>query len=326
MALIHNILNIFSPIISIILFIFVLPLLTLYRLLRFCVKSIFCEKLAGKVVIITGASSGIGEHLAYEYAKHGAKLALVARREGLLVDVARKAKMLGSPDVIVIKGDVLRLEDCRRFVDKTINHFGKLDCLVNNAGIITIGLFQDQQSLTDDISVMDVNFWGSVNATHVALPHLKKSKGKIVVTGSCGGWFNTPRLSVYNASKAAQQSFFETLRVECGSDVTITMATLGVVNTELANKYSLKQGNLEWLPLESVEECAKAIVNSVRRGDEYLVEPKWMGTVFIWAMLFPEIVNTVRRSIVRQHMEEKTYSRNSLLQVLHFIGRLFSYK
>ncbi|KAI3512789.1 hypothetical protein L1887_20108 [Cichorium endivia] len=129
---IHIYLNIVSVLISIISFLFIWPVLSLFRILRFCIRSAYREKLEGKVVLITGASSGIGEHLAYEYAKHGANLALVARREELLTAVAGKAKELGAPEAIVIKADVTKLQDCKRFVDETITHFGKGD-LVNVA-------------------------------------------------------------------------------------------------------------------------------------------------------------------------------------------------
>ncbi|XP_076936970.1 11-beta-hydroxysteroid dehydrogenase A-like, partial [Bidens hawaiensis] len=224
---IHKVLNIFFPIVSVFLFIFLVPILSLYRLIRFFFRSVYLENLAGKVVLITGASSGIGEYLAYEYAKHGARLALVARRQEVLAVVARKAKELGSPAVIVIKADVSKLEDCKRFVDETINHFGELDCLINNAGIGKVGLFEEQQCIADHTSVMDINFWGSVNAAHFALPHLRKSKGRIVVIGSVAVWFNSPTVSVYNASKAAQQSFFETLRLELAPDIGVSIMTLG---------------------------------------------------------------------------------------------------
>ncbi|KAI3512791.1 hypothetical protein L1887_20110 [Cichorium endivia] len=298
MDLIHKFLNIVSVILSVLSCIFILPALSLFRILRFCIRSVFGEKVAGKVVLITGASSGIGEHLAYEYAKHGASLALVARREELLATVAGKAKELGAPDAIVIKADVSKIEDCKRFVNETINHFGKLDYLINNAGIITIGLFEDEGCITNYTSIMDVNFWGSVNATHCALPHLRKSKGRIVVISSTGGWFNMPGLSVYNASKVAQQSFFETLRIELASDIGITMVTPGVVTTPLANDEVLSEANLWWLPSYSVEDCAKSIVNSARRGDEYLTEPPWMRSVFWWVMFFPEVMNSIRSIIL----------------------------
>ncbi|KAD6118834.1 hypothetical protein E3N88_10105 [Mikania micrantha] len=145
-----------------------------------------------------------------------------------------------------------------------------VDCLINNAGIGIIGLFEDQESITNQTSVMDVNFWGSVNVTHFALPHLRKSKGRIVVIGSYGGWFNTPKVSVYNASKAAQQSFFESLRLELAPDIGITVITLGLVNTRLATNEFIYKTNLDRIPLVSVEGCANAIVNGVRRGDEHL--------------------------------------------------------
>ncbi|KAI3512790.1 hypothetical protein L1887_20109 [Cichorium endivia] len=295
---IHIFLNIVSVLISIISFLFIWPVLSLFRILRFCIRSAYREKLEGKVVLITGASSGIGEHLAYEYAKHGASLALVARREELLAAVADKAKELGAPEAIVIKADVTKLHDCKRFVDETINHFGKVDCLINNAGIAISGLFEDRGCIGDYASIMNVNFWGSVNGTHFALPHLRKSKGRIIVISSTGGWFNTPSLSVYNASKVAQQSFFETLRIELASDIGITMVTLGTVTTPLANEDLLTEVNIHWVPMYTVEDCAKAIVNSARRGDEYLTEPPWMRSVFLWVTFFPEIVNSVRRSML----------------------------
>nr|KAJ0226309.1 hypothetical protein LSAT_V11C100012530 [Lactuca sativa] len=125
MDLFHIFLNIVSVIISIISFIFILPVLSLLRILKFCTRSVYQENLTGKVVLITGASSGIGEHLAYEYAKHGSSLALVARRGELLEVVARKAKELGAAEAIVIKADVSKRQDCERFVNETINRFGK---------------------------------------------------------------------------------------------------------------------------------------------------------------------------------------------------------
>ncbi|CAH1419084.1 unnamed protein product [Lactuca virosa] len=299
MDLIHNFLNIVSVIISVISFIFILPILSLFRILRFCIRSVSQDKLAGKVVLITGASSGIGEHLAYEYAKHGASLALVARREDLLAAVAGKAKELGAPKVIVIKADVSKLQDCKRLVDETINHFRKLDYLINNAGIVKICLFEDKRFIADHASIMDVNFWGSIYATHFALPYLTKRKGRIIVIGSTGGWFNMPGMSVYNASKVAQQSFFETLRIELASNIRITMVTLGIVATPLAKDEVLDKGKLRWIPRYSVEGCAKAIVNSARRGEEYLTAPTWMQSVFLGIMLLPEIMNIVKQYFSR---------------------------
>ncbi|GJR02899.1 11-beta-hydroxysteroid dehydrogenase-like protein 2 [Tanacetum coccineum] len=156
--MIHKMLNIVLPIASVILLTILVPAFWLINLLKLCFKSVYPEELAGKVILITGASTGIGEHLAIEFAKEGACLALVARREKQLHMVAQTAKAMGSPDVIVIPADVSKLEDCKRFVHQTIKHFGKLDYFVNNAAITTFGFFEDQTCVTDHASVMVIIF------------------------------------------------------------------------------------------------------------------------------------------------------------------------
>ncbi|XP_076923541.1 11-beta-hydroxysteroid dehydrogenase-like 3 [Bidens hawaiensis] len=168
-----------------------------------------------------------------------------------------------------------------------------VDYLVNNAAISTFGLFEDQTHILDHASVMDVNFRGSVYTTHFALPHLKKTKGKIVAICSCGGWFATPRVSIYNASKEALLSFFENLRIEVGSDVDITVVTPGLVETQLAREEQLEESNALWVPKISAKTCAKAIVSSMKRGDKYLTVPSWMKTMLLWKTLCPEILNSV---------------------------------
>ncbi|KAI3499604.1 hypothetical protein L1887_35407 [Cichorium endivia] len=194
MDLIHKFLNVVLPILTITLLVLLWPIVLLFRFFNYFLRFAFPEKLAGKVALITGASSGIGEYLAYEYAKRGARLALVARREEQLEVVAERAKELGSPDVIVISADVSKLHDCERFVNETINHFGTLDHLVNNAGVCYV---QDQRCSSDYVSLM--------------------------------------------ASKAALISFFETMRVEVGSDIGITIVTPGVVKSDITNDQWLLQ-------------------------------------------------------------------------------------
>ncbi|XP_023766461.1 11-beta-hydroxysteroid dehydrogenase-like 2 [Lactuca sativa] len=293
MDVIHEILNVVFPVFSIIFFVFLVPTRWFFNLIRLCFKFVYPEELARKVILITGASTGIGEHLAIEYAKEGACLILVARREKQLRMVAKNAKAVGSPDVIVIPADVSKLEDCNKIVDETIKHFDKIDYLINNAAIGKFGLFEDLKCLTDHTSVMDVNFWGSVYTTHFALPHLRKNKGKIIAICSCGGWFATPRVGVYNASKAALLSFFETLRIEVGSYVDILVVTPGMVETNLTDKDWLEEGNASWIPKISAQRCAKAIVNSTKRGDKYFTEPSWMKMVLLWKTFCPEILDSI---------------------------------
>ncbi|OMO84186.1 Short-chain dehydrogenase/reductase SDR, partial [Corchorus capsularis] len=122
---IHKLINILLPPITILLLLFFLPPYLVFKTLSYIIRSVCSENVAGKVVLITGASSGIGEHLAYQYARRGARLGLVARREDRLCAVADKCGQLGSPDVIAIPADVSKQEDCKRFVGKGVNYFGQ---------------------------------------------------------------------------------------------------------------------------------------------------------------------------------------------------------
>ncbi|KAF3438736.1 hypothetical protein FNV43_RR21500 [Rhamnella rubrinervis] len=130
--------------------------------------------------------------------------------------VCSKAISLGSPDAISIVADVSKMDECKSFINQAINHFGRLDYLVNNAGIYRNGMFKNATQISNIIPVMDVNFWGTVYSTHLAIPHLLKRRGKIVVVASTCGWYPLPGLVIYNASKAALISVCETLRAELG--------------------------------------------------------------------------------------------------------------
>ncbi|XP_024017918.1 11-beta-hydroxysteroid dehydrogenase 1B isoform X2 [Morus notabilis] len=234
MVFIHKFLNVVLPLLTLVTILLFLPPFFIYKLFNYTIKAFRqTEKLAGKVVLITGASSGIGEHLAYEYAKRGASLALAARREDRLRAVAAKAVGLGSPDAFVIRADVSKVEDCKRLVDETVNHFGQLDYLINNAGALQAILIEDFTEFSKIRSIMDINFWGSVYCTQFAIPHLRKGNGKIVVISSIGAWLSPPRLGIYSASKAAQLCFFEALKAELGSDIGITIVSPGLIESEM---------------------------------------------------------------------------------------------
>ncbi|KAI3467752.1 hypothetical protein Pfo_024415 [Paulownia fortunei] len=282
----------------------------IYNIFRYRAKE---SSMRGKVVLITGASSGIGEYMAYEYAKKEAFLAIVARREDRLQKVAERAHELGSPDVVTICADVSNFNDCRRFVDETVNHFGRLDHLVNNAGIGSIYLVNEGTEITKFAPVMDINFWGSVYPTYFAIPHLKKTKGKIVVNSSAAACISTPSLGFYGASKSALISFYDSLRVELAPEITITIVTLGHVESELTlgkqmSKEGLMQHNqtvkdvvFEGYPVMSTEPCAKAIVNGACRGDRYITEPQWYRVLFVLNFFFPELV---QRHLQRSYFDK----------------------
>ncbi|XP_028765465.1 11-beta-hydroxysteroid dehydrogenase 1B-like [Neltuma alba] len=302
MDLIHGFLNLVAPPFTFFSLALFLPAYWTLKFFLCTLNSIFAENLAGKVVLITGASSGIGEHLAYEYGKKGARLALSARRENALREVADRARDFGSPDVIIIHADVSKVEDCARMIDETVNHFGKLDHLVNNAAVATSKLFQEETDITNLRPIMETNFWGSVYTTRFALPHLKTSRGKIVVMSSVDSWMPAPRRNVYSASKAALVSMYETLRVEVGSDIGITIVTPGYIESEITKgKYLMGEGRVEVdqdlrdvevsaVPVGSASGCAEAIVKSVARGDRYLTVPGWFRMSYVVKVLCPELV------------------------------------
>ncbi|XP_045831700.1 11-beta-hydroxysteroid dehydrogenase 1A-like [Trifolium pratense] len=280
-----------------IIIIIMLPFL-FFKLLIYVKKLVYTENMTMKVVLITGAATGIGEQLAYEYAKRGARLSLVDIRKENLGAVADMARSLGSPDVIIIGADVTKLEDSKWFVDETMNHFGQLDHLVNNAGVIGVPtLVEDFPNFTKYTSIMETNFWGAAYGTLYAIPHLKNSKGRIIVVASACGWFPIPRLSIYNASKAAIISFFETLRIELGWSIGITIATPGFINTNLASRVIEDEATMGRLPLGSAFECAKDIVKSACRGDMYVTNPSWVKVLFPCKVLFPELVDWGQRHI-----------------------------
>jgi short-subunit dehydrogenase len=165
-----------------------------------------------KVIIITGASSGIGLACAREFAKRGAKLALAARSAEKLVEIEQELKSNGT-EVISVKTDVSIEEDCKHLISETLRTFERIDILVNNAGISMRAGFQDVE-LSVLKQLMDVNFWGTVYCTKYALPSLLENKGSVVGISSIAGFIGLPGRTGYSASKFAMHGFLETIRVE----------------------------------------------------------------------------------------------------------------
>lgn len=165
-----------------------------------------------KVVIVTGASSGIGEATAREFARNGSKVVLAARSGERLSAITGDIRAAGG-DAIYVTTDVSREEDCMNLVKKTVEKYGTVSILVNNAGLSMRASFADV-----DISVlrrlMDVNFWGTVYCTKYALPYLLEQRGSIVGVSSVAGFHGLPGRTGYSASKFAIHGFLETIRIE----------------------------------------------------------------------------------------------------------------
>ncbi|MCX6334569.1 MAG: SDR family oxidoreductase [Bacteroidia bacterium] len=171
-------------------------------------KDIFRDK----VVIITGASSGIGAATALEFAANGSKVMLAARSEEKLAEIVAKIRALNQEASYVVT-DVCSEEDCRNLVNKTIEKYGTVNILINNAGISMRAAFDDVD-LKVLHSLMDVNFWGTVYCTKYALPFLVANKGSVVGVSSVAGFHGLPGRTGYSASKFAMHGFLETIRIE----------------------------------------------------------------------------------------------------------------
>jgi short-subunit dehydrogenase len=171
-------------------------------------KNIFKDK----VVIVTGASSGIGEAAAREFAANGSKVVLAARSEQKLAEIVKEIREAGGIACLQ-KTDVTNENDCRRLVDKAVAEFGTVHILINNAGLSMRASFDDV-----DLNVlrrlMDVNFWGTVYCTKYALPYIVANKGSVVGVSSVAGFHGLPGRTGYSASKFAMHGFLETVRIE----------------------------------------------------------------------------------------------------------------
>lgn len=165
-----------------------------------------------KIVIITGASSGIGEACAYAFAKQGAKVVLAARSIDKLNHVKQHCEALGAK-ALLVKCDVSLEDDCKNLINQTVAEFNTIDILINNAGISMRALFSDLD-LAVLKQVMDINFWGTVYCTKYALPYLLAQKGSVIGISSVAGFKGLPGRTGYSASKFAMEGFMESLRIE----------------------------------------------------------------------------------------------------------------
>jgi short-subunit dehydrogenase len=232
---------------------------------------------AGKVVVVTGASAGIGRALCLELARQRPRLVLAARDEARLGETAGACRGLGA-EALVVPADVASQSDCRRIVERTVAAYGGIDALVNNAGIGMIARFDELRDLAVFEQLMRVNYLGAVYLAHAALPLLKRSRGHLVVVASLAGLTGVPTRSGYSASKHAVIGFFESLRIELlGSGVSVTIACPDFVVSEIHKRAigpdgrPLGKSPMQESKIMSAEECAERILRGIERRERMLV-------------------------------------------------------
>ncbi|MCU4177091.1 SDR family oxidoreductase [Carboxylicivirga sp. N1Y90] len=255
--------------------------------------------MADSVVWITGASSGIGEELAYAYAREGARLVLTARREDKL-NLVREKCLSYTKECFVFPADLSSTDQLEDLVDNVIKQTGTIDVLVNNAGISQRSLAH-ATPLENDRKIMEINFFSAVALTKLVLPYMIKNRsGHIVAISSIVGKFGFPLRSAYSAAKHALQGFFESLRAELKADnIKVTIVSPGRIKTEVSKNALTKEGvaHGEMDPGQDkgmrADVCANIILKAIKKEKkDILVGGKELLMVYIYKYL-PALYNRI---------------------------------
>ncbi|HIQ85525.1 MAG TPA: SDR family oxidoreductase [Candidatus Cryptobacteroides excrementigallinarum] len=257
---------------------------------------------ADKVIVVTGASSGIGLASARLFGKEGAKVVMAARSLDRLEALA--PGVAPADRVLCVKCDVTSEDDCRRLIEAAVERFGGVDILVNNAGISMRAMFKDLD-LKVIRSLMDVNFWGTVNCTKYALPWLLKSRGSVVGVISIAGYSALPARTGYSASKYAVRGFLDTLRIEHLKDgLNVLVFAPGYTSSNVRNAALTADGTpqgetpLEEGKLMSAEEVALKLAKALRRRRSEVILTALGKATVIAHRLFPRLTDRLTYSYI----------------------------
>ena len=259
---------------------------------------------SGDVVLITGGSAGIGRALALRLAVRGCRLALAARGADELEAVAQACRQRGA-QALAVPTDVAVEAECRAFVEAAVEQWGRVDVLVNNAGISMWARFDELESLESLRRIMDVNYFGAVACAHAALPYLKRTRGRIVNVASLTGKTGVPTRTGYAASKHAMAGFFDSLRIELAGDgVTVTTVYPGFVATGVRRHAFGPDGRpLGESPVDegavmTADACAQLTLEAAdaRRRERVMTA---RGKIGVWAKLVaPGLVDRLARRAI----------------------------
>ena len=266
------------------------------------VASIFKDK----VVVITGASSGIGRELAYQLAEQGAWLSLAARNGERLTAVAKECQARGGKAIAIVT-DVSEQTQCAQLIQRTVENYDRIDVLVNNAGITMWANFDEVSDISFYEQIMRVNYLGSVYCTYYVLPFLKKTKGQIIGISSLAGKNGIPKRSGYAASKHAMVGFFDTLRIELEEyGISVTMIYPDFVATETrkrafgADGKPIGESPVKEREVMSAEKCAQLIIQAAATRKRELMMT-WRGKAGVWVKLIaPGLVDRIAKKAIME--------------------------
>jgi NAD(P)-dependent dehydrogenase (short-subunit alcohol dehydrogenase family) len=263
---------------------------------------------AGKVVLITGGSRGLGLVLARQLCAEGARVALLARNPDELAR-AREELVRRGGEVLTISCDLLERQQIDAAVQEVVDRFGGLDVIINNAGIIEVGPIEHMRR-EDFERAMNLHFWAPFNLIMQALPHLRRrGGGRIVNIASIGGKMAVPHLAPYCASKFALVGLSDALRAELARDrIHVTTVTPGLMQTGSQGNARFKGDHLAeytWfslstaLPFSSMraERAAAQIISACRRGAPTLTIPLLARATILGNALFPNISGSMMKAI-----------------------------
>ncbi|MCG9748685.1 SDR family oxidoreductase [Shewanella sp. Isolate8] len=263
------------------------------------------QTLANKVVIITGASEGIGRALAKAMAPLGCRLVLTARSQARLHSLQQELSSIASVPPLVVPADVTDADACQGLIDTCVAHFGRLDILVNNAGMTMWSRFEDLEDLAILERVMRVNYLAPAMLTHYSLPYLKASRGQIVVVASVAGLTGVPTRSGYSASKHAVMGFFDSLRIELAEhDVAVTHICPDFVVSEIHKRAldgkgkPLGKSPMQEAKIITAEQCAQMMLPAIV-GRKRLLITSLRGRLGRWfKIVAPGLIDKIARKAI----------------------------
>jgi short-subunit dehydrogenase len=253
------------------------------------------------VIIITGASLGIGRQLALKYAELGAWLSLASRNTEKLKEISEECLQRGGR-AIMIPTDVTDQLMCQNLIEGTVKEYGRIDTLINNAGLGMASRFDELQDLIIFEKVFKANFFGCVYCTYYALPYLKKTQGRLVGISSLRGIFPSATADAYGPSKHAMKGFLDCLRVElAGTGVSVTTIFPGWVSTGISSRALNADGSLtEKISIHeenamSVDKCAQTILKAIAKRKREVVMT-FQGKFGQWGILIaPKVIDEIVR-------------------------------